>query len=250
MSGVRVGVALAAVLGLLVVSGAGAVAAGPSVAGGKAVPAQSGTRLTLCGIYLGRPGEKCSSNGGISAPVNARYRLVARAFPQLRYGDSIRIRGIQTDPVSGNLGVLRECFATPCTVVVSAPRRGGIVAADYWAFLVRGGVPAPKIKTNVVRYVWRTISLTGTWRGQDGSTYTIVQAGTTVTWNAHAADGSSWCHTFVGKITGYVVEGDFTDSPKCGIQQKGHIRLQVVDGNHMKLTYSSVGFGTQSWERQ
>lgn len=92
--------------------------------------------------------------------------------------------------------------------------------------------------------------LTGTWLDQTNGVYVVTQSGSLVTWTAHSADNRQWGHNFTGTITGDIVEGDFQDVPPYTNRLSGHIKVRVVDINHMTLISASGSFGASSWTRQ
>jgi hypothetical protein len=172
----------------------------------KASDVQAGTSLSLCGFFMAQTPNGCTRGGGATAPFNARHVLVARAVPRLRTGDSIRIVGRQTDPTSRFLGVLRECFKSPCLVRIGPPQRSGrIVAADYWAYLVRGGVPTPRIRSNVLRYAWKTTRVftwAGTWSAARwGGRVICTETATTVNCTYDWGGGGTYTATKTGENT-------------------------------------------------
>jgi hypothetical protein len=197
----------AAFLVSLAVVSTGATSARPAAVVAEPSRAQAATRLTLCGIFLSDPSNGCKLSGA-TGPFDARHRLVARAIPRLARGDSIRIVGNQTDPVRRFLGVIRECFASPCVASVAAPRRGGIVAANYVAYLVRGGVPTPRIRSNAVRYAWLTkprLRWEGVWSATRwGGRVTCTETATTVNCTYDWGGGGTYTATKAGNnmITG------------------------------------------------
>jgi hypothetical protein len=107
--------------------------------------------------------------------------------------------------------------------------------------------PAPAAPTAVSSSVF---NLTGTWLDQTNGVYVVTQSGSTVTWTAHSADNRQWGHNFTGTINGDIVEGDFQDVPPYTNRLSGHIKVRVVDINHMTLTSASGSFGANSWTRQ
>src|SRR5207302_4436261 len=49
----------------------------------------------------------------------------------------------------------------------------------------------------------KSISLSGTWKCDDGGTYVLTQSGSSLTWEAKSPDnGATWDHTFTGQING------------------------------------------------
>jgi len=91
------------------------------------------------------------------------------------------------------------------------------------------------------------INLSGTWSGNDNSTYSITQVGQFVTWSAHS-NANLWRHTFKGTIKGSFVTGLFSDIPPP-TNAKGFIVLRVVDPSHMALQSATSPFGTTAWSR-
>ena len=93
-------------------------------------------------------------------------------------------------------GVLEGEWVQPGDIMVKTGGAFSFNGHDWLSFPIEGVSP---------------LNLTGTWRGTyDGSTYTITQSGSTVTWNAHSSDNTTWCHRFTGRITDHIVESSLT----------------------------------------
>lgn len=96
------------------------------------------------------------------------------------------------------------------------------------------------------------VDLTGTWKGDDRSTYDISQSGTTVRWNGRSDNGRTYNHDFVGAYdaTTGKVSGSFQDRPGYDVLQAGKITVHVEDACHLTFASASVGWGTHNWTKQ
>ena len=104
----------------------------------------------------------------------------------------------------------------------------------------------------------RIPNLAGEWLGQDGGRYTISQtAGSrSVTWEAIAADGVTWAHSFTGQITtdGKYLLGRFRDHEPGLFRNEGDLALRIVSPNSLEWVAEHAGVvsfdtATRSWTR-
>lgn len=96
------------------------------------------------------------------------------------------------------------------------------------------------------------LDLTGTWTGDDSSTYTIQQRGSAVSWNGRSDNGTSWNHDFTGSYdegTGNV-SGEFEDRPGYDVFQSGRVTVHVDDACRMSFVSATTGWGTRVWTKQ
>jgi hypothetical protein len=111
--------------------------------------------LTLCYFYDGKRSRGCQLRPAVNSPTAVVQLL--RATWRWRFGDIVEVFERQTVPAVHPRRMLRMCAGTPpCFVSAHAPppRYGGIVAADYVAFLFRGGRQVGE--SNVIQLDWVT----------------------------------------------------------------------------------------------
>ena len=95
--------------------------------------------------------------------------------------------------------------------------------------------------------VW-TRDISGTWRADDGGSYTIKQSGLQVAWEGVSGDGGrSWIHTFNGARQGDSISGKWLDHRTRG---GGELSVLVIDGKRLeKVPGTGEGFGANVWSR-
>jgi hypothetical protein len=97
------------------------------------------------------------------------------------------------------------------------------------------------------------MSLTGSWKGNDGGTYYVQQNGATVWWVGMSGDkGRSWTNVFQGSLSGSILTGTWSDVPFGGTKNNGSITLtlsRTTGGGivGMKRVAVSGGFSGSSW---
>lgn len=134
----------------------------------------------------------------------------------------------------------------------SLPRLGPLVAVLVVLALPSGAVSGTY--ASAASLTVPAFDLTGTWIGQDGGVFSIRQAGTTVSWYGHAADGKTWAHDYRGTIKGDYVVGVFKDRPGYTNRYQGNIVVHVLDDDHFVWVPSyngvtSLAILTRSWTR-
>lgn len=87
--------------------------------------------------------------------------------------------------------------------------------------------------------------LSGTWRGNDGGTYYLVQRGNSLNWYGEQnSTNPAWSNVFDGRIRGDRIRGNWTDVPKGRTRGHGKLDLRITaSGNILKITRKSGGFG-------
>lgn len=91
--------------------------------------------------------------------------------------------------------------------------------------------------------------VTGTWVGQDASTYMMQQSGASVSWYAHSADPITWAHDFTGTMLVDTISGTWQDRAGYPIHNSGSLSVRLADPCHLQYVSSSASFGTVSWTK-
>jgi len=90
----------------------------------------------------------------------------------------------------------------------------------------------------------QTLNLTGTWSGQDGSTFQITQSGSRVSWTGKSSDnGQFWTHDFTGAIEGDLIKGRWTDKAPGSLRNKGELVVRIAGQNELRYVSSTASFG-------
>lgn len=92
--------------------------------------------------------------------------------------------------------------------------------------------------------------LTGRWRGNDGGSYYLRQAGSQLWWYGQSGDnGTAWSNVFHGRIQGNQVIGDWVDVPHGRNMNRGEMLLQILGPNQLRAVHKTGGFGGSEWTR-
>ena len=89
-------------------------------------------------------------------------------------------------------------------------------------------------------------NLSGTWRGNDGATYTIRQSGNIISWTGR---GGNFRNMFIGERQGNIVSGFWQDTAYSQTQNAGKLVFRVVDGSTLRKVGSTGAFGGTTWSR-
>ncbi len=96
-------------------------------------------------------------------------------------------------------------------------------------------------------------SLDGLWRGNDGGTYYLRQAGRYVIWfgeGGHDRNGiPSFANIAIGKKTDNVIKLSWFDVPKCKFNGTGKLVLRLDNADTLTRTDNNGVFGGTSWRR-
>jgi hypothetical protein len=93
-------------------------------------------------------------------------------------------------------------------------------------------------------------SLTGTWKCNDGGTYSIRQDGNELWWFGRSATGASFTNVFHGTIRRDVIEGTWADVPPGSARHSGQLNLQIRSGNQIVRTLQTGTFSGSEWTRE
>ena len=122
--------------------------------------------------------------------------------------------------------------------------------------LARSGVTAPPpvpgnfTQPPIPAQPLTPLTLTGTWRCNDGGTYYIRQIGSVLWWYGRSPDGGrTWSNVFHGRIDRNRIKGQWADVPRGHALSSGEMTLQIVDTNKLSARYKSGGFGGNEWTR-
>lgn len=94
--------------------------------------------------------------------------------------------------------------------------------------------------------------LSGTWHGNDGGTYYLVQRGNSLNWyGEQSSTNPAWSNVFNGRIHGDRIRGNWTDVPKGRTRGHGKLELRITSsGNTLDITRKSGGFGGSTLTRE
>lgn len=94
--------------------------------------------------------------------------------------------------------------------------------------------------------------LTGVWHADDGGTYYLRQSGNQLDWfGEQAPTNPRWSNIFHAKVMGDHIKGEWLDVPKGDTRGKGYLSLSIEgNGNVLKATSKSGGFGGSKWTRE
>ena len=95
-----------------------------------------------------------------------------------------------------------------------------------------------------------SLTLTGKWRCNDGGTYFIRQAGSSLWWYGQSPDGGrTWANVFHGRIDGNRINGQWADIPQGHNLNFGDMILQIVGNSKLRAIHKSGGFVGSQWSR-
>ncbi len=89
-------------------------------------------------------------------------------------------------------------------------------------------------------------NLTGSWRGNNVSSYTIRQTGNIVSWRGR---GGNFSNTFIGERRGNIVNGYWQDTARSQTQNSGRLSFRIINGSQLVRISHTGAFGNSSWSR-
>ena len=88
--------------------------------------------------------------------------------------------------------------------------------------------------------------LAGTWKANDGGTYTIKQAGNRITWTGR---GGNFINKFSGTISGRTICGKWRDTAQSQTQNKGTLKLRINNSGKLTRIRRTGPFTGSQWTR-
>ncbi|NEO16942.1 MULTISPECIES: hypothetical protein [unclassified Moorena] len=94
------------------------------------------------------------------------------------------------------------------------------------------------------------ISLTGTWRANDGGTYYIRQVGNELWWYGQSSNnGRSFSNVFHGYIGQNEVAGNWADVPRGRTRGSGEMVVRIDSNRRLTAVRRTGGFSGSVWTR-
>jgi len=90
------------------------------------------------------------------------------------------------------------------------------------------------------------INLNGRWRANDGGTYIIRQAGSSISWQG---SGGNFRNTFNGQINGNIITGYWQDTASSQTQNSGQLTLRVENDNQLVRVNHTGAFTGSIWQK-